>query len=114
VLPRNSQWKQLESEKAVIKYPSVDSLFLLPAECYLRMDNSHVTLVWKSPTERHYHLDKCITLDQIYEVRQGQQTEAFKKFPYEETFSRSFSVIYEEQRRVVSCKNIWNHLIFMS
>jgi hypothetical protein len=59
VLPRNSQWKQLESEKAVIKYPSVDSLFLLPAECYLRMDNSHVTLVWKSPTERHYHLDKC-------------------------------------------------------
>jgi hypothetical protein len=55
-----------------------------------------------------------VTLDQIYEVRQGQQTEAFKKFPYEETFSRSFSVIYEEQRRVVSCKNIWNHLIFMS
>ncbi len=35
-------------------------------------------------------------LDSILEVRLGQQTDGFEKFPYEEVANQSFSLVYED------------------
>ena len=43
----------------------------------------------------------CIVrLDSILEVRVGQQTDGFEKFPYEEVAEQSFSLMYEEMKGV--------------
>ena len=37
----------------------------------------------------------------MVEVREGQLTDSFAKFPYDEVKSQSFSFIFEEERKIV-------------
>ena len=40
-----------------------------------------------------------MSLHKVVEVREGQKTKQFDKFPFEEVSDQSFSLIFEEERR---------------
>ena len=40
-----------------------------------------------------------VSLHKVVEVREGQRTEQFDKFPFEQVSGQSFSLIFEEERR---------------
>lgn len=42
-----------------------------------------------------FSLPLIVKLDSILEVRIGQQSDGFDRFPYEEMNSQSFSLVYE-------------------
>jgi hypothetical protein len=52
-----------------------------------------------------YSLFTCIflcgvvSLHKVVEVREGQKTRQFDKFPFEQVSGQSFSLIFEEERR---------------
>ena len=43
---------------------------------------------------------RAVTLDQVVEVRRGQQTEGFGKFPYRATERHSLSFMFEAEKKV--------------
>lgn len=48
----------------------------------------------------HLLCPPAVTLDQVVEVRQGQQTEGFSKFPYRATERHSLSLMFEAEKKV--------------
>ena len=40
-----------------------------------------------------------VSLHKVVEVREGQKTKQFDKFPFEQVSDQSFSLIFEEERR---------------
>ena len=40
---------------------------------------------------------RVVSLHKVVEVREGQKTEQFDKFPFDEVASQSFSLIFEEE-----------------
>ena len=42
-----------------------------------------------------------VSLHKVVEVREGQRTYMFEKFPYEQAESQSFSLIYEQEGRYI-------------
>ena len=39
-----------------------------------------------------------VSLHKVVEVREGQRTEQFDKFPFDQVSGQSFSLIFEEER----------------
>ena len=46
------------------------------------------------------NLNCTVRLHKVLEVREGQLTDSFDKFPYDEVKSQSFSLIFEEERKI--------------
>ena len=47
----------------------------------------------------YYAVCGVVSLHKVVEVREGQKTKQFDKFPFEEVSDQSFSLIFEEERR---------------
>ena len=57
---------------------------------------NHVLLVFSFST-----LSCSVSLHKVVEVREGQKTKKFDKFPFEEVEEQSFSLIFEQE-----CKSV--------
>lgn len=53
-----------------------------------------------------FPVHSLVSLDKIVEVRCGQQTKNFIKFPYTEVESQSFSLIFEKEQGMLPWKQI--------
>ena len=45
---------------------------------------------------KYANISSLVRLDSVLEVRVGQRTNGFERFPYEEVDAQSFSLIYED------------------
>ena len=45
---------------------------------------------------KYINISLIVRLDSVLEVRVGQHTNGFERFPYEEVDAQSFSLIYED------------------
>ena len=58
-----------------------------------------------------YYLLDLVCLDRVVEVRCGQQTKNFVKFPYTEVESQSFSLMFEKQQgNLITCASTGEHI----
>lgn len=58
-----------------------------------------------------YYLLDLVCLDRVVEVRCGQQTKNFVKFPYTEVESQSFSLMFEKQQgNLITCASTGEHV----
>ena len=46
-----------------------------------------------------YVFNLAVSFHRIVEIREGQLTEEFDRFPYEEVEGQSFSLMYEEESK---------------
>jgi len=44
------------------------------------------------------HIDFLVTTDSIVEIRDGQRTDGFDQYPFEEVKDQSFSIIVESEK----------------
>ena len=54
-------------------------------------------ILWRISTGTGYSQKRSLSLRRVVEVRTGQQTPQFDKFPYEQVEDQSFSLLYESE-----------------
>lgn len=70
----------------------------IPHERVFKMDHNHIHVMWKKERQSsNYSLRSSLLLNDITEVRCGQQTRNFQLFPYIEVEKQSFSLIFEKE-----------------
>ena len=75
---------------------------------YFQQFNINLFQEWRFPLKFTYLLD-LVCLDRVVEVRCGQQTKNFVKFPYTEVESQSFSLMFEKQQGNTMCIH-WEYI----
>lgn len=71
----------------------------IPHERVFKLDNDNLHIMWKKRGRTHsFNFTNTLCLARVVEVRCGQQTKNFVKFPYSEVESQSFSLIFEKQQ----------------
>lgn len=53
--------------------------------------------MWKNTTSTRFSLKQSLSLRRVVEIRQGQETVKFEKFPYDQVVDKSFSLLYESE-----------------
>ena len=48
-----------------------------------------------------------VSLHKVVEVREGQRTTMFDKFPYEQVENQSFSLVYLHEGSYIACMAMW-------
>ena len=54
-------------------------------------------ILWRTTTRAGYRQKSSLSLRRIVEIRKGQQTAQFDKFPYEQVEDKSFSLLFESE-----------------
>lgn len=89
--------KELHHEFPMIKYARGGRS--IPHERVFKLDNDNLHIMWKKRGKAHsFSFTNTLCLDRVIEVRCGQQTKNFVKFPYTEVESQSFSLMFEKQQ----------------
>ncbi|XP_065898551.1 1-phosphatidylinositol 4,5-bisphosphate phosphodiesterase delta-4-like isoform X2 [Dysidea avara] len=96
---RNNEYDftQLYKEKFVMtKYPRNGNS--LPHERVFKMDFENLMIMWREmENSKSSHL-RTLQTEHIVDVREGQKSDAFDKYPYEEMEQQSLSVFFEEEK----------------
>ncbi|CAH3162232.1 unnamed protein product [Porites evermanni] len=88
---------ELHHEFPMIKYARGGRS--IPHERVFKLDNDNLHIMWKKRGKAHsFNFANTLCLDRVIEVRCGQQTRNFFKFPYTEVESQSFSLMFEKQQ----------------
>ncbi|XP_078346086.1 1-phosphatidylinositol 4,5-bisphosphate phosphodiesterase zeta-1-like [Oculina patagonica] len=88
---------ELHHEFPMIKYARGGRS--IPHERVFKLDNDNLHIMWKKRGRAHsFTFTNTLCLDRVVEVRCGQQTKNFVKFPYTEVESQSFSLMFEKQQ----------------
>ncbi|XP_032221029.2 1-phosphatidylinositol 4,5-bisphosphate phosphodiesterase zeta-1 isoform X2 [Nematostella vectensis] len=101
--PQAKEWivfsaaNEVHQEFAMIKYARGGKA--IPHERVFRLDNENLHIMWKKRGKIHgFNFRNSLSLDRVVEVRCGQQTRNFVKFPYTEVEHQSFSLIFEKEQ----------------
>jgi hypothetical protein len=87
-------FKKLHEDYAMIKYPR-NSKWAIPSEKIFRLDKDNLQVMWRKNFASCLKLHSSLCLDSILEVRLGQYSIGFERFPYDEVNNQSFSLMYE-------------------
>ncbi|KAK3717332.1 hypothetical protein QZH41_011579, partial [Actinostola sp. cb2023] len=88
---------EVHHEFAMIKYARAGKA--IPHEKVVKLDNDNLHILWKKRGNLHnFSYRNTLGLDKVVEVRCGQQTKNFIRFPYTEVESQSFSLIFEKEQ----------------
>ncbi|PFX17769.1 1-phosphatidylinositol 4,5-bisphosphate phosphodiesterase zeta-1-like [Stylophora pistillata] len=88
---------ELHQEFPMIKYARVGRS--IPHERVFKLDKDNLHIMWKKRGKGHsFSFANTLYLDRVIEVRCGQQTKNFVKFPYTEVEEQSFSLMFEKQQ----------------
>lgn len=88
---------ELHHEFPMIKYARGGRS--IPHERVFKLDNDNLHIMWKKRGKANsFTFTNTLCLDRVVEVRCGQQTRNFVKFPYTEVESQSFSLMFEKQQ----------------
>lgn len=91
----DEEFKKLHGDYAMIKYPRYN-WWAIPSEKIFRVDNDNLQIMWRSSFATKTNPTSILRLDSVLEVRVGQRTNGFERFPYEEVDAQSFSLMYED------------------
>ena len=53
--------------------------------------------MWKNITSSRFPQNNSLSLRKVVEIRLGQRTNKFDKFPYEQVEDKSFSLLFESE-----------------
>lgn len=71
----------------------------IPHERVFKLDNDNLHIMWKKRGRAFsFNFSNTLCMARVVEVRCGQQTKNFVKFPYTEVESQSFSLIFEKHQ----------------
>lgn len=88
---------ELHQEFPMIKYARIGRS--IPHERVFKLDKDNLHIMWKKRGKGHsFSFTNTLCLDRVIEVRCGQQTKNFVKFPYNEVEEQSFSLMFEKQQ----------------
>eukprot|EP00111_Clytia_hemisphaerica_P009358 TCONS_00027468-protein len=94
---RKDEDGQTKGEFHMIKYARNGKT--IPHERVFKMDDNNLHVMWKKTRQSSsYRWKSCLNIQDISEVRCGQQTRNFNLFPYVEVDKQSFSLIFERDR----------------
>ncbi|KAJ7372700.1 1-phosphatidylinositol 4,5-bisphosphate phosphodiesterase beta-4 [Desmophyllum pertusum] len=100
-----SAGNELHHEFPMIKYARGGRS--IPHERVFKLDNDNLHIMWKKRGRAHsFTFTNTVCLDRVIEVRCGQQTKNFVKFPYTEVESQSFSLMFEKQQGDIFCYSV--------
>ncbi|XP_065898553.1 1-phosphatidylinositol 4,5-bisphosphate phosphodiesterase delta-4-like [Dysidea avara] len=98
---RNNEYDftQLYKQKFVMtKYPRNGNS--LPHERVFKMDLENLMIMWReTENSKSSHL-RTLQTEHIVDVREGQKSDGFDKYPYEEMEQQSLSVFVEEEKQI--------------
>ncbi|XP_031557725.1 1-phosphatidylinositol 4,5-bisphosphate phosphodiesterase zeta-1-like [Actinia tenebrosa] len=87
---------EVHHEFAMIKYARAGKA--IPHEKLVKLDNDNLHIMWKKRSKHSFSFRNTLALNKVVEVRCGQQTKNFNKFPYTEVENQSFSLIFEKEQ----------------
>ncbi|XP_064406324.1 1-phosphatidylinositol 4,5-bisphosphate phosphodiesterase delta-1-like [Halichondria panicea] len=88
---------RLHHNFAMVKYPR--STLGLPHERVFKIDNDNLQILWRRNDASAFRQKSSLKLHKVVEVREGQLTDSFNKFPYDEVEKQSLSLIFEQETK---------------
>jgi len=90
-----NSFDHLHDDYAMIKYPH--QWWTIPSEKLFKVDKDNLQILWRRAASSQFSYSNSLSFHRIVEIREGQQTDQFDRFPYEEVDGQSFSLMFDDE-----------------